>query len=719
MSASHGEINMKRRAFITGSAAALTLTQIEPALAATARRAARVNPLMTDWNTTWGAPPFAQIRSTDFTPAIEAGMARHRAEMRAIGANKEPVNFVNVIEAMERAGKDLNKATTVFFNLSGMLSTPAIQRLEGPLSAKLAAHSSAISQDAALFARVKALYDQRVSMTLQPAQARLLELTYNGFVRDGALLNTTQKTRIAAIDARLSGLQVKFGQNVLAGQAGYALELKTTADMAGLSDSFIAAAGAAAKERKINALGIVTLTRSSFEPFLTMSSRRDLREAVQKGWMAVGSTAGATDNRPLITEIVNLRNERAKILGFKSFAHYQLNNKMAKSPEAAMDMMMGVWRTSIASATREREKLQALAATEGLTGDLKSWDWWHYAEKVRKAEYDVNEDETKPYFELNNMIDAMMWHSTQLFGITFKKITNAPIWHPEVVTYEVSDRDGNPMALWYGDFFARQSKQSGAWMSSFRDQQRLIGDIKPIVYNVCNYAKAPAGQPNLLSLDDVTTLFHEFGHALHGMLSNVTYPSQSGTNVLRDFVEFPSQLMEHWVLTPEILTRFAKHHATGAIIPQPLVEKVIAAKNFNQGWATSEFMLAAIMDMKMHMIETPAPTNVDAWEKEIIDGLGNIPELVVRYRPGYFKHTFEGGYAAGYYSYIWAAVLECDAFQAFVEASNVYDPRTSAKLKEFIFASGGQADPMDNYIKFRGRAPGVDALLKDRGLSLT
>jgi peptidyl-dipeptidase Dcp len=712
---------MKRRDFIAGSAASVTMIQVEPTLAAQTRRPAprRANPLMADFNTIWGAPPFAQIRSTDFTPAVDAGMAKHRAEIAAIGANKAPPTFANVIEALERAGADLQKATTVFFNLSGMLSTPAIQRLEGPLSAKLSAHSSAISQDAALFARVKALYDQRTNLSLRPEQLRLLTLTYNGFVRDGALLSGAQKTRIAAIDSRLSGLQVKFGQNVLSGQAGYALELKTDADMAGLSDSFKAAASAAAKERKIDALGIVTLTRSSFEPFLTMSTRADLREKVQKGWMAVGGIAGPTDNRPLITEIINLRNERAKILGFKSFAHYQLDNKMAKSPEAAMDMMMGVWRTSIASAKREREKLQALAASEGFTGDLKSWDWWHYAEKVRKAEYDVNEDETKPYFELGNMVDALHWNANKLFGISFRKITNVPIWHPEVIAYEVLDPNGNPMALWYGDFFARQSKQSGAWMSSFRDQQRLIGDIKPIVYNVCNYAKAPAGQPNLLSLDDVTTLFHEFGHALHGMLSNVTYPSQSGTNVLRDFVEFPSQLLEHWVTTPEILGRFAKHHATGAIIPQPLVDKIIAAKNFNQGWATSEFMLAAIMDMKMHMIETAAPTDIDAWETQIIDSLGNIPELVVRYRPGYFKHTFEGGYAAGYYSYIWAAVLETDAFQAFVEAGNVYDPRTSAKLKEYIFASGGQADPMDNYIKFRGRAPGVEALLKDRGLSLT
>jgi peptidyl-dipeptidase Dcp len=710
---------MTRRNFIAGSAAALSLTQIEPVLAANSpTRAASSNPLMSAWNTPWGAPPFERIRANHFAPAIDAGIASHQREIAAIANNKAPATFANVIEALESAGRDLNRATTVFYSLTGMLSTPAIQRLEGPLSAKLSAHSSAISQNSALFARVKALYDMRASLSLRTDQKRLLELTYNGFVRDGALLNGTQKARIAAIDARLSGLQVKFGQNVLAGQSSYALELKTPADLAGLSDSFIAAASAAAKERKINALGIVTLSRSSFEPFLTMSTRQDLREAVQKGWMAVGGTAGPTDNRPLITEIINLRNERAKILGFKSFAHFQLDNKMAKTPEAAMEMMMGVWRTSIASAKREREKLQALASSEGLTGDIKSWDWWYYAEKVRKAEYDVNEDETKPYLELNNMVAAMQWHATQLFGITFKKIDNAPIWHPEVVAYEVLDPDGNPMALWYGDFFARQSKQSGAWMSSFRDQQRLAGDIKPIVYNVCNYAKAPAGQPNLLSLDDVTTLFHEFGHALHGMLSNVTYPSMSGTNVLRDFVEFPSQLMEHWVTTPEVLTRFAKHHATGAVIPQLLVDKIIAAKSFNQGWATSEFMLAAIMDMRMHMIDGPCPTNIDAWEKEILDSLGNIPEIVVRYRPGYFKHTFEGGYAAGYYSYIWAAVLECDAFQAFVETGRVYDRAVSAKLKEFIFASGGQADPMDNYIKFRGRAPGVEALLKDRGLSL-
>ena len=710
---------MKRRDFLAGSAVTVAVSTSEGAVAAATKAKARSNPLLATWKTKWGVPPFDQIRTSDFTPAFETGMARNLAEVAKIAANKAPATFDNVIGEMERSGQDLNRAAIVFFNLTGMMSTPAIQKIEGPLSAKISAHSNAISQDPAIFARVKALYDSRASQNLTAAQNKLLEDTYASFVRGGALLSVEQKKRVADIDARLSNLQVTFGQNVLAGQSAFALPLKTQADLAGLSDSFIASAAAEAKERKIDALGVVTLTRSSFEPFLTMSTRRDLREAVQKGWMAVGGTAGKEDNRALITEIVNLRNEKAKLLGFKSFAHFQLDNKMAKTPEAAMDMMMGVWKASLATAKRERAMLQDLATKDGLEGPLQSWDWWHYAEKVRKAKFDVDESETKPYLELNQMIEAIHWNANKLFGISFKKIDGVPTWHPDVVVYEVYDPSGAPMALWYGDFFARQGKQSGAWMSSFRDQQRLIGDIKPVVYNVCNYTKAPQGQPNLLSLDDVVTLFHEFGHALHGMLSNVTYPSQSGTNVKRDFVEFPSQLMEHWVTTPEILTRFAKHHATGEVIPKALVDKIIAAKNFNQGWATSEFMMAAIMDMKMHMIEGPAPTDVDAWEQEILGGIGSIPEIVVRYRPGYFKHTFEGGYAAGYYSYIWAAVLECDAFQAFVEKGNVYDPQTAARLKEFIFASGGQADPMDNYIRFRGRAPGVEALLQDRDLKLS
>jgi peptidyl-dipeptidase Dcp len=652
---------MRRRTFIAkGTALMGSALAAGPIAAAPAARSRRANPLLQAWDTPWGAPPFAAIRPSDFTPAFNAAMRSHRSEIAAIVADPRPATFDTVMVPLEKAGGDLTRVSAVFFNLTGMHTNPALQAIEGPISGKLSAHASAISQNAGLFAKIDAVHAARNTSGLTPAQKRLVERTHAGFVLGGARLTPAQKKRVAEIDARLSALQVKFGQNVLAEQTAFKLPLKTEADLAGLSDSFKAAAAEAAREAKVDALGVVTLSRSSFEPFLTMSTRRDLRQAVQKGWTDVCGVAGPTDNRPLIVEIADLRRERANLLGFKSFAAMQLSDKMAKTPEAAMDMMNGVWRASVATARRDLAKLQTLAAADGLEGPLKSWDWWHYAEKLRKVEFDVDESETRPYFKLENMIAAIHWHATQLFGVTFRRIAGAPVWHPDVVAYEVLDETGKPIAMWYGDFFARASKQSGAWMNSLRVQERLTGpDVRPIVLNVCNYAKAPAGQATLLSLDDVSTLFHEFGHALHGMLSNVTYPSQSGTAVLRDYVEFPSQVMEHWVTTPEVLTRFAKHHATGAVIPRALVDKIIAAKAFNQGWATTEFMTAAIMDMKMHMIEGPAPSDVDAWEKDILDAIGAMPEIVVRYRPGYFKHTFEGGYAAGYYSYIWAAVLDC------------------------------------------------------------
>ncbi|KAF0109397.1 MAG: peptidyl-dipeptidase Dcp, partial [Hyphomonadaceae bacterium] len=626
--------------------------------------------------------------------------------------------FDNVIGAMERAGADLTKVAYVFFHLTGAHTNPQLQAVEGEIAAKLSAHQSSITQDPLLFGKIRSVYQRRNSLNLNPAQMRLVERTYKGFVRGGAMLDATAKTRVAAIDGRLAEIQVKFAQNVLAGQSSFNVPLRTEADFAGLDASQIDAAKAAARERHVDAMGIITLSRSSFEPFLTNSTRRDLREQVQKGWMAVGST-GSADNRPLITEIVNLRTEKAKLLGFPSFAAFQLDDTMAKTPQNAMNMMERVWAASLATAKRERDALNENARADGVTDGIKSWDWWHYAEKVRKARFDVDENETKPYFELGKMIEAIHYNAGQLFGIRFVKKDNIPSWHPDVVAYEVYDDSNKLMAMWLGDFYTRPSKQSGAWMSSLRDQQRLVGDIKPIVFNVCNYTKPSAGNPTLLSFDDVTTLFHEFGHALHGMLSNVTYPSQSGTSVLRDFVEFPSQMLEHWAATPEILNRFAKHYQTQAVIPQELLTKLLNAQKFNQGWTTTEYLSAAIMDMQMHMITDAAPTDVDAWEKQILDRFGLIPEIVVRYRPGYFKHTFEGGYAAGYYSYIWAAVLETDAFNAFKETGNVYDPGVAARLKQRIFASGGTMDPMEAYIAFRGREPGVESLLEHRsGISL-
>ena len=716
---------MRRREFLAGTVTATTLsiigtTIMNPTIANAATRrkaAAAINPLLANWNTPFGAPPFANFTPAHFTPAFTKAMQTHKSELATIANSRAAPTFVNVCEAMERAGADLTKVASVFFHLTAAHTNPALQAVEGDIAAKLSAHSSSITQDPKLFAKVKSVYDRRNSLNLDYAQMRIIERSYKSFVRGGALLNAADKLRAAAIDAKLAEVQVKFDQNVLAGQSGFALPLTSEADFAGLSASQIDAAKTAAKERKIDAMGVITLSRSSFEPFLTNSTRRDLREKVQKGWMAVGATA-SNDNRPLIVEILNLRTEKAKLLGFKSFAEYQLDDTMAKNPTNAMNMMNKVWAASLATAKRERAALQDVANRSGLEGGIKSWDWWHYAEKVRKEKYDIDENEIKPYFELSNMIDAIHYNANRLFGLRFVKRNNLPVWHPDVVAYEVFDSTGKSSAIWYGDFYTRPSKQSGAWMSSFRDQQRLAGNITPIVFNVCNYTKPSAGNPSLLSFDDVSTLFHEFGHALHGMLSDVKYPSQSGTSVLRDFVEFPSQILEHWADTPEILNRFAKHYKTGEIIPQALLNKLIAAGKFNQGWATTEFLSAAIMDMQMHMIEGKAPTDIDKWENEILGGLGLIPEIVVRYRPGYFKHTFSGGYAAGYYSYIWAAVLETDAWGAFKEAGNVYDPATALKLKKEIFASGGTRDPMEAYIRFRGKEPGVEALLEHRGLTL-
>lgn len=712
---------MRRRNFLSGSVAAASTTIIGTnlMLSTTAAAATRnnSNPLLATWNTPFGVPPFSRFRPAHFKPAFITSMASHKRELAAISSNREDATFDNVIGAMERAGADLTKVAYVFFHLTGAHTNPQLQAVEGEIAAKLSAHQSSVTQDPLLFGKIRSVYQRRNSLNLNPPQMRLVERTYKGFVRGGAMLDATAKTRVAAIDGRLAEIQVKFAQNVLAGQSGFNVPLRTEADFAGLDASQVDAAKAAARERNVNAMGIVTLSRSSFEPFLTNSTRRDLREQVQKGWMGVGST-GSADNRPLITEIVNLRTEKAKLLGFPSFAAFQLDDTMAKTPQNAMNMMERVWAASLATAKRERDALNENARGDGITDGIKSWDWWHYAEKVRKVRFDVDENETKPYFELGKMVEAIHYNATQLFGIRFVKKENVPTWHPDVVAYDVFDSENKLMAMWFGDFYTRPSKQSGAWMSSLRDQQRLIGDIKPIVFNVCNYTKPSAGNPTLLSFDDVTTLFHEFGHALHGMLSDVTYPSQSGTNVLRDFVEFPSQMLEHWAATPEILNRFAKHYQTQAVIPQELLTKLLNAQKFNQGWTTTEYLSAAIMDMQMHMVTDAAPTDVDAWEKQILDRFGLIPEIVVRYRPGYFKHTFEGGYAAGYYSYIWAAVLETDAFNAFKETGNVYDPGVAARLKQHIFASGGTMDPMAAYIAFRGREPGVESLLEHRGLSV-
>lgn len=705
---------MQRRDFMIGSSALMTL-MATTTLAGCATTATSANPLLASWDTPFGTPPYPLFKITDWKPAFEAAMAEHLQETTAIAADEQAATFATVFDPMERSGRTLTRIASAFFNLTGSNTSPEIQEIEGWVAPKLAEHSTAITQNTALFEKIKAVHDGLANAGLRPDQARLVHRSYESFVKSGAQLQGAAKARVAEIDAALAAAQVEFGKNQLKGQSEWHLPLTAEADFAGLPEALADGCRAAARERSVDALGIVTLSRSSFEPFLTFSTRRDLREKVQKGWMAVGSTDG-NDNRALVKQILDLRGEKARLLGYPTYAAYQLSDKMAQTPERALGLMNQVWTASIATAKRERAMLQALATSEGLNEPIQSWDWWHYAEKVRKAEYDVDESQLKPYFELNNMIEAMFWNAGQLFGLTFQKREGLPTWHPDVVAYEVFDRAGNSKALWFGDFYARQSKQSGAWMSSFVDQQRLVGETRAVVFNVCNYSKPEAGKPTLLSFDDVITLFHEFGHALHGMLSDVTYPSQSGTNVVRDFVEFPSQMLEHWVTTPEILNRFAKHYETGAVIPADLVAKLLRAKNFNEGFATSEYLSAAIMDMQMHMLTGPAPSDIDAWEKQLLDGMGLIPEIVVRYRPGYFGHTFQGGYSAGYYSYIWASVLETDGFNAFKEKGNVYDPALAESLTRNIFAAGDTRDPMEMYVSFRGREPAVGALIEARGL---
>lgn len=710
---------MQRREFITLLATASTLPFTSFAAPAFAqnidKRKKMSNPILEVWDTPFGVPPFDKIKPSHFMPALEIAMKEHDAELLAISSNKEDPTFDNVFVPMEKSGQNLNKVAYVFFHLSSADTNPEIQKIEGEISQKFTEHQSKISQNEPLFNKIRSVHERRKSLGLNDVQIYLVEKTYDGFVKGGALLSEKDKKRVSEIDSELSKLQVQFDQNVLKGQTDFVLPLTKEEDFKGLSESQIDAAKAEAKNRKIDALGAITLSRSSFEPFLTNSQNRELRKKVQDGWTSVGSTFGP-DNRPIIKQLLDLRTERAHIMGYKSYADFQLSDKMAKTPQNAMDMMQKVWAASLATAKREKASLEAIAQKQGMNDNLKSYDWWYYAEEVRKEKYNIDENEVKPYFELNNMVDALHYTANQLFGLKFEKRTNIPTWHDDVVSYEVFDENGKTKAIWFGDFYARPSKQSGAWMSSLREQQKLAGDIKPLVFNVCNYAKPSEGKPTLLSFDDAVTLFHEFGHALHGMLSDVTYPSQSGTNVIRDFVEFPSQLIEHWLPTKEILSKYARHYRTNEAIPEELVDKLLAAKNFNEGWATTEYMSASIMDMKMHLIEGPAPSDIDAWEKQILDEIGLIPEIVVRYRPGYFKHTFSGGYSAGYYSYIWAAVLETDAFNAFKEAGNVFDKATAKRLKDDIFSTGGTKDPMELYIEFRGRAPKVDALLEYRGL---
>jgi len=679
---------------------------------------APLNPLLGKWTAAFEMPPFGDVAIEHFQPAFDQAMKAHGAEIDTIAGQTAAPTFANTIEALEKSGELLGRVASVFYNLSGTVTTPELQAVERQLSPKMAAHMSAISLNAQLFARVDDLYQRGNELALDDEQMRVLERHHRNFLRAGAKLSADDKKRMAAISQQLAELSTSFGQNVLADEAGYQLVLDGPDDLAGLPDAAVAAAKAAAEERGLPGKYVITLARSSIEGFITFSDRRDLREEAFNAWIKRGRMGGKTDNLAQIAETVALRAERAKLLGFDSYAAFSLDDTMAKTPQAVRDLLDAVWQRARAQALVERDDLAELARARGDNVELQPWDWRYYAEKLRKARYDLDESEVKPYLQLDQMIAAAFDSAQRLFGLTFKERKDLPAYHPDVRVWEVHYDDGRAPALFMGDYFARSSKRSGAWMSALRRQEKLRGDIRPIIVNVMNFAKPAAGEPALLSFDDARTLFHEFGHALHGLLSDVTYSSISGTAVSRDFVELPSQLYEHWLSQPQVLEQFARHAKTGAPMPADLLKRLKQAENFNMGFATVEYTSSALLDIELHgmVLSKDGKLDIAAFEREALERIGMPREIVMRHRLSHFQHLFSGGYASGYYSYMWSEVMDADAFGAFEEAGDIFDPQTAARLKEHIYSAGNRRDPEDAYVAFRGRRPSIDALLKGRGL---
>ncbi|MCX5513623.1 peptidase M3 [Kaistia algarum] len=676
------------------------------------------NPLLDSWTTPFGVPPFAQIANAHYRPAFEAALAEHSRDIAAIIENPEPPTFANTIDAFELSGRSLDRVASVFFNLTGANTNDELDAIETEIAPKLSRHYSAIYLDDALFARIDTLFKAGFA-GLSEEQARVLDRYHTAFVRSGAGLPAETKSRIAAISERLATIGTSFGQNVLADEKSWKLVLEAGEDLAGLPDFLIASAAQAAKDRDLPGKYVITLSRSSIEPFLQFSARRDLREKAFAAWTSRGE-AGATDNRGIIAETIALRAEMARLLGYPTFAHFRLDDSMAKTPDAAMGLLRSVWTPARERAITEREALQALAKAEGADFDIAAWDWRYYSERRRKAEFDLDESGLKPYLQLGKVIEAAFDTATRLFGVTFTERFDIPAYHPDVRVFEVRDRDGSLTGIFLGDYFARSSKRSGAWMSGYRGQEKLAGDIRPIIVNVMNFAKGADGEPTLLSFDDARTLFHEFGHGLHGLLSNVTYPLLGGTSVSRDFVEFPSQLYEHWFERPEILERFAVHYRTGEPMPAELLGRLKASRTFNQGFATVEYVASALVDLEMHLLPDGGNLDAVAFEKKVLDEIGMPAAMAMRHRTPHFQHVFAGdGYSSAYYSYLWSETLDADGFKAFEEVGDVFDPEVAGRLKEFVYSAGNRRRPDEAYRAFRGRDPDPEALLEKRGLMET
>jgi peptidyl-dipeptidase Dcp len=681
------------------------------------------NPLLQPWNTPYGLPPFDAVRAEHFEPAFEHALAQHLAEVDAIGNDPQPPTFDNTIAALDRSGRLYARIGGLFHNLSSSETSPALQAAEMRLAPVLAAHGSAVSMHRALFARIDALHAQRETLALTPEQCRVLERYHFDFVRAGARLDAAAQRRYAQIMARLAELTTRFGQNVLADESAFRLVLRSEADMAGLPDFVRAATRQAALDRGIGEGLLVTLSRSHIVPFLTFSERRDLREQAWRAWTSRGEHAGEHDNRPIAREILTLRHEQAGLHGYASYADYALVDTMAGGQAAVTALLQQVWEPAKARAAEEQEALQALALSRGETLQLEPWDWRFYAEKVRQVRYDLDEAEVKPYFPLTRMVEALFDCAQRLFGLKFVPQPQVRAYHQDVNVYEVRNAGDDLVGVFLHDNFARATKRSGAWMSTFRDQSRNGGDsagcdpVLPIVINNNNFAKGAAGEPTLLSFDDASTLFHEFGHGLHGLLSNVTYERLSGTSVLRDFVELPSQLFEHWLSEPEVLRRHARHHLTGEPIPEALITKLHDARLFNQGYETVRYTASALVDMAAHALTGAQAPDVVEFERAELERIGAPAVAGMNHRLTHFQHLFSGSaYAAGYYVYLWAEVLDADGFDAFTETGDPFDPRVAARLRQFIYSSGNSIEPSEAYRAFRGRGPVVRPMLKQRGL---
>lgn len=673
------------------------------------------NPLLLEWDGRFGGVPrFGAVEVTDFEPALEAAMAQQRAELEAIANNRKKATFENTIEAMEDTGRQLGRVMAVYGVYLSTMSTPELREVSQRMAPKLAAEYDWVIQNEALFARISDVYNSKKFAKLTPVQQRLTWRAHNNFVRRGAKLDAASKSRLSEINQELASRYTNFSQNLMADEDTW-ITLESEEDLGGLPSWLVDNMAADAASRDLSGSWIVSNTRSAVDPFLTFSNRRGLREQVWRAYVNRGDNGGETDNNALVTEILKLRAERAKLLGYETHAHWRLEDAMAGHPDTVVALMQSVWKPAVARVAEEVADQQAVADAEETEIQISPWDYRYYQEIVRKDRYDVDQDSIKPYMQLENLREGMFWAAGELYGLQFKPVEGLPVAHPDVRVWEVTGAEGAHVGLWYFDPYARQGKRSGAWMNAYRDQERFRGNVTTIVSNNSNFVKGSPGQPVLISWDDAGTLFHEFGHALHGLLSDVDYPSQAGTSVARDYVEFPSQLNEHWLSTPEILKRFAVHYETGEPIPDELVERLEAAAKFNQGFATVEYLASAWVDMQMHLAgETPI--DADAFERDALEQLGMPDEIVMRHRVPQFGHVFSGdGYSAGYYSYLWSDTLTADAAEAFKEAGSMYDVETAKRLRAWVLSVGDTVDPAEGFRQFRGRDVSVDALMRDRG----